>query len=149
MPRLSAILIAASLLASNALAGGSFEPVIVKSLNLKSATDYELVIQPTHSSAQSYKDPYFGSCSLFTVRGTYSLIQSTFLFPEFVTRKSHVAALERLTTALKTSSPINFGWIGTGFKSVDPKIPCLVRSRALYLSIDPNVTAILSFHDGI
>lgn len=151
MSRVSKILlvIAVPMLTSNALAGGSFQPVIVKSLTLDSATDYELVVQPSNPAASGYKDPYFGSCPLFTVRGAYSRIHSALRLPEFVTRESHVAALAKLSDALKTSSLINFGWIGTGFEPIDPKTPCVVRSRALHLRVAPDTTVVLSLHNAV
>ena len=116
---------------------------------MKSASDYELVVQPVSFNTEGYKDPYFGSCSLFTVRGTYSRIHSALLFPEFVTRESHIAALTKLSEALRANSPVNFGWVGAGFAPIDPKNPCLVESRALHLRTAPDGTAVLSLHNAV
>ncbi|MEZ0236859.1 MAG: hypothetical protein ACAH06_02235 [Methylophilaceae bacterium] len=143
------LFIAALLHVAGASAGGSFEPVIVKSLALKNATDYELVVQPISSNTGGYKDPFFGNCSLFTVRGTYSRVHSAFLFPDFVTRKSHAAALTKLSETLKANSPVNLGWVGIGFVPVDPKNPCLVESRALHLRVEPEGAAVLSLHNAV
>ena len=151
MARVSAYLlsIVALLQTGGAVAGGSFEPVMVRRLTLKSATDYELVVQPISPNTGGYRDPYFGNCLLFTVRGKYSKVHSALLFPEFVTRASHMAALTKLSEALKANSPVNFGWIGTGFVPIDPKNPCLVESRALYLRAAPEGAAVLSLHNGV
>jgi hypothetical protein len=137
------------LLAGSSWAGGSFSPVAVESLVFHSATEYELVVRPIETDLDALpRDPYFGKCPLFTVRGAYSIVHSTLRFPAFVTRESHTAALAKLSGALKTRTPVNFGWIGTGFVPIDPKKPCVVRSRALHLRVDSGTTSVLSLHNA-
>jgi hypothetical protein len=95
-----------------------------------------------------YVDPYMGRCSLFTVRGTYSWLHSS-QFPSHVTRESHLAALAYLSKAHAKAEVVNLGWMGTGFVPVQSATPCVVRSRALHLFTERDVTSVVSYHDAI
>ncbi len=48
-----------------------------------------------------------------------------------VTAEEHIAALEYLQSFERRGRPVNFGWIGEGFRALDPKRPCVVESRGL------------------
>jgi hypothetical protein len=131
------------------MAGGSYEPVQVKSIRITSGTDYELVVAPLkRPERDGYVDPYIGRCNLFTVRGTYSTLHSK-QFPSFVTREAHFAALAHLSEAHAKGRVVNLGWMGGGFVPVQPGTPCVVRSRALHLLTERGVTSVVSYHDAI
>ena len=141
---------AAVLLPQLACAGGAYEAVLVKSLRITNEVDYELVVAPIpREPSNGYKDPYMGTCSTFTVQGTYARLYSALRLPAHVTRQAHVAALSYLRKAFESGRPANLGWMGTGFVAVDPKIPCVVRSRALQLFIDRGETSVISRHNAV
>jgi hypothetical protein len=147
-PRLLGALILV-LICSSALAGGSYERVQVKSIRITNGTDYELVVAPlARSDPHGYVDPYMGRCTVFTVRGTYSRLQSI-QFPSHVTRDGHLAALAYLLEAHAKRQVVNLGWMGTGFVPVQSNMPCVVRSRALHLFTEREVTSVVSYHDAI
>jgi hypothetical protein len=144
-----AILILALTLSSASKAGGSFESVHVTSFVISNDVDYQLTVSPASSSkAGNLVDPYLGKCQTFTVHGTYSTVYSIFAFPSKVTRASHVSALAHLRQSFQSGTPVNLGWLGNGFVPLDPKNTCVVRSRALHLWHDREVTAVLSLHDA-
>lgn len=147
-PRLLGALVA-GLICASAMAGGSYEPVHVKSIRITNGTDYELVVAPVkHSGRDEYVDPYMGRCDFFTVRGTYSTVHSI-QFPSFVTREAHLAALAHLSEAHAKGRVVNLGWTGGGFVPVQSGTPCVVRSRALHLLTEREVTSVVSYHDAI
>lgn len=114
--------------ASPAHAGGDWYPVIVSSLHSED-TDYVLVVEPTTKTPLGFPS----ICKTFEVRGTYSWWHSWRGFPSWVNRQGHKKALVYLSHALKTGEVISFGFMGSGFEPIDPKDPCVVRSRALHL----------------
>jgi len=127
------------------MAGGSYEAVQIKSIQITNGTDYELVVTPLIPDRGGYLDPYMGHCTTFTVRGTFSARG----LPSFVTRDAHMAALAYLSQARESNRPVNLGWWGTGFVPVRPDTPCVVRSRALHLETEKDVTAVMSLHNAI
>ena len=130
-----------------AWAGGSFEPVWIESFISRNEIDYELVVSPASDpKSRRWVDPYLGRCTTFTVHGTYASVNN---FPSFVTRLGHLSALVYLRSSFQEGRTINFGWLGNGFMPVDPKQPCVVRSRALHLWQDRERTAVLSLHDAV
>lgn len=135
------------LLPSVATAGGSWERVVVESLAVLNSADYELVVIPQQRNI-GHKDAYMGSCSRFTVKGTYSWLHS-WRFPEPVNRENHKAALAYIQQALDEKKIILFGWMGTGFVAIDPENKCVVRSRALQLLTEEGVTAVISYHNAV
>lgn len=130
-----------------AMAGGSWERVMVESLTVLNDTDYELIVIPEQRSIE-HKDPYMGSCSRFTVKGGYSWLHA-WRFPEVVNRENHKAALAYMQQAQGEKRMILFGWMGTGFVAIDPANKCVVRSRALQLLSDDGVTAVISYHNAV
>jgi len=147
-PRLFGALIG-GLICTSAIAGGSYEPVHVKSIRITNGTDYELVVAPLkRPERDGYVDPYMGRCALFTVRGTYSRSHSI-QFPSFVTRDAHLAALAHLSEAHAKGRVVNLGWMGGGFVPVQSGAPCVVHSRALHLLTEREVTSVVSYHDAI
>jgi len=136
----------AAVVCTSAAAGGSYERVYINRLSVTNGVEYELVVTPLNLSGPAYVDPYMGRCATFTVHGTYS---RRVMFPSFVTRDRHRAALAYLQQAHAANQPVNLGWVGTGFVPIDPALPCIVRSRALYLHSDQDISAVLSYHDSI
>lgn len=133
-----------SLVSSVAMAGGSWESVTVRSLELVGETTYELVVIPKHQS----DDVFMKDCPAFKVIGTYAWLHS-WRFSNSVTRKNHKAALMQLKEAQKKGKTILFGWMGAGFVPVDPTYRCVVRSRALEWVEENGTRAIVSYHDPI
>ena len=125
-------------------AGGSFEPVMVQSLRIVNDTEYELVVVTDKS-----RDAYFAACETFTVLGTYSPFHSWLYFPSFVNVGRHKQALSRLQEAHKRGIPINFGAMGSGFEPIDPRKPCVVRSRALDVRGEPDSLAVISYYGAV
>ena len=147
-PRLFGVL-TGLLICSSAPAGGSYESVEVKSIRITNGTDYELIVAPlVRSDRDGYVDPYMGRCPVFTVHGTYSRLQAI-QFPSHVTRDSHLAALAYLSNAHSKRQVVKLGWMGTGFVPVQSNTPCVVRSRALHLFTEHEVTSVVSYHDAI
>jgi hypothetical protein len=139
----------AALLCSSATAGGSYEAVNITTFRVTSGTDYELVVEPLkRQDSGGYVDPYMGRCAVFTVRGTYSWVHSI-RFPSHVTREGHLAALAYLSEAHAKRQVVNLGWMGSGFVPVESGTPCVVRSRALHLFTEREVTSVVSYHDAI
>jgi hypothetical protein len=130
------------------MAGGSHEAVQIKSIRVTNGTDYELVVTPLIPDRGGYLDPYMGRCDVFTVRGTYSTLHSL-RFPSFVTREGYLAALAYLSDAHASGRVVNLGWMGGGFVPEESTSPCVVRSRALQLFTEQEVTSVLSYHDAI
>ena len=135
------------LLSTAAQAGGSWEEVVVRSVRLVSATDYELVV-----AREPNEDGYLGKCKVFTVLGTYAErpAESRWWdiwdrFPESVTLEGHLAALALLQTARSSGEHVNFGWMGSGFELIDAAHPCTVRSRALEIRREEGEIAVLSY----
>jgi len=135
-----------------AIAGGTWLPVYVQKITMLSDTDYILVVAPTPKH-QTSKDPFFGDCNHFEVHGTFSRLKGKTWFLTLLpserklneqNRKKHLAALEKLRQFEETKTSLNFGWVGTGFRVVDSANPCVVESRALILSEENGVTAVLS-----
>jgi hypothetical protein len=140
--------IAAAIIAipASSWAGGSFESVEVRSLFTEGGSSYELVVSPVNKEND---DPYLKGCGVFVVIGSYSRIHSWLHFPADVTLAGHQAALVRLREALDKRIPINFGWMGPGFEPIDPRHPCMVRSRALQIFSDHGTTAVLSYFGAV
>jgi hypothetical protein len=132
---------------SAASAGGSWEWVTIESFKIFNSTDYELVVVPTPEH-KGYKDPYMANCPRFIMKGTYSWLHS-WRFPDAVKRKKHKAALAYLQQALNANNAVLLGWMGTGFVPIDPGNKCVVRSRALQLLIEDEVTAVISYHNAV
>jgi len=132
---------------TSAIAGGSYEPVLVNRISISSGVEYQLVVTPLKVRGRDGAlDPYMGQCATFTVYGTYS--RGT-RFPSFVTRDGHLAALAYLKEAHAADRPVNLGWMGTGFVPVDSGAPCTFRSRALHLHTEHDSQAVISYHDAI
>jgi hypothetical protein len=147
----SQVLLALSLaLPHAAWAGGSFESVLIKNFVISNEVEYQLsVSQVAATNPKPPTDPYLGQCSILTVHGTYAALYSILKFPQDVTRAGHVSALAHLRASFQGGKAVNFGWLGNGFAPLDPKNPCVVRSRALYLRQEQGITAVLSLHDAV
>ena len=130
------------------VAGGSYEPVLIEKINIFDITEYNLVVKPIKiNKTGAYKDPYMGDCDRFIVIGTY---RQTFpSFPEFVTRNSHLEALEYLRKAQERKKIVKFGWMGSGFAQIDHKNPCIVKSRALNLYKFEGEIAVISYYEPV
>jgi hypothetical protein len=133
---------------SNAWAGGSSEKVFVESLTQSSETDFVLVVKVVQSNS-SYKDPYFGECVQFQVIGSYNRLYSWWTFPSDVTRQAHLDSLAALMKAKETNSPIELGWMGSGFKVSNTANSCVVESRALKIFEQNGSKSILSFFERV
>jgi len=136
-----------------AFAGGSWISVYVQKITMLSDTDYILVVEPV-SEQEASQDPFFGGCGYFEVQGTFSRRsgQPWFwtLYPSVrkqneQNRIKHLAALKKLQQLEETRTPLNFGWMGTGFNIIDEKNPCVVESRTLGLVEDGGIIAIMSY----
>lgn len=138
------LLLCLTLTAVPAMAGGSWERVLVNEI-ITNGVDYTLVVTPSDSANT---DPYLGRCRRFEVRGTYRWLKGT-LFHQAagLTRADHLRALEFLRDAHETKQLIDLGWIGVGFVAIDPAEPCVVRSRALQLLRDEGGAHVVSYHD--
>jgi hypothetical protein len=118
--------------------------VHVQKLDMLSDTDYVLVVLPVPDNS-----PYkaLGSCKRFEVHGTLERLESTHWFLWWVTggaptKKQHLAALAYLKKFEGSAKTVNFGFMGEGFKIIDLKNPCVVKSRGLLL-FEPN--SVVSF----
>ena len=108
-----------------------------------------LVVEPENAwPDEKSSDPYMGHCRVFKVQGTYS--RAFFRLPDFATRESHRDALQYLEEARVSKTKIKLGWVGGGFHVSDPKAPCQVESRALWLYWeDEKPKAVMSFYDPV
>lgn len=122
------LLMASALLVTPAVAGGSWEPVRVLKLSRTSQTAYTLIVEPGPNN-----DPYFKGCRRFEVHGTLSRLEGEWPIGRSggPSKKEHIAALGHLQSFERTGRPLNFGWMGEGFRIVDPKKPCIFMSRGL------------------
>jgi hypothetical protein len=136
----SAAVLASGLLVTSALAGGSWERVRVRELSRTTEIDYTLVVEPL-----SNNDPYFKACRRFEVHGTLSRLEGEWPIGRSggPSRKDHIAALKYLQSFERTSKSVSFGWIGSGFRIVNPKQPCTVESRGLQIT---NGAVVSFFH---
>lgn len=126
-----------------AVAGGSWERVLIDEIAIN-GVDYTLVVAP---SEKATRDPYFGRCRRFEVRGTYRWLQGTLFHQESgLSRADHIRALEFLRRAHETKQQVDLGWIGVGFVPVEAANPCIVRSRALQLFRDEQGSHVLSYY---
>lgn len=125
---LSVLLLASSLLVTPAIAGGSWEPVRVLKVLRANETAYTLVVEPGPNN-----DSYLKGCRRFEVHGTLSRLEGEWPFARSgaPTKEQHVAALRYLQSFERTGRPVNFGWMGEGFRIIDPKKPCVFKSRGL------------------
>jgi hypothetical protein len=132
-------------------AGGSSETVSIVSLSISGDTDYVLVVAPKPSSAvANYRDPYFGTCERFEVRGSFLRLKGAWPWNNSnLSRQAHLDALAYLNAALHSGRSVEFGWIGMGFVAIDAKNPCVVKSRALQVLEDAGKTIVVSFHDVV
>lgn len=128
LPLISAAIFAGALLGTSASAGGSWERVRVLKLSRTSATSYTMVVEPLPNS-----DPYLSRCRRFEVHGALRRLEGEWPVgrSSAPSRKQHTAALEYLQSFERSGQPVNFGWIGEGFRTLDPKRPCTVESRGL------------------
>lgn len=126
-------------------AGGSWVPVHINEIKLHSDTDYTLTITPLEDG-----DFYFRSCKRFVINGSFSRLNGASWFWKWSSkhssnRKKHLDALRELRLQEGKNSTLNFGWMGRGFKIIDPSNPCVVESRALKLIKDSNKPTIVSY----
>jgi hypothetical protein len=123
------LLLPIGLLVTPAIAGGSWEPVRVLKILRTNETAYTLVVEPDPNN-----DSYLGGCRRFEVHGTLSRLEGKklpFGRSGAPTKEQHVAALRYLQSFERTGRPVNFGWMGEGFRIIDPKKPCVFMSRGL------------------
>lgn len=127
LPLVSAVLLA-SALGGSASSGGSWERVRVLKLSRSNATSYTLIISPVANS-----DPYLSRCSRFEIHGTLRRLEGEWPIGRSgaPSRREHIAALDYLQSFERKAQLVNFGWIGEGFRMLDPKRPCVVESRGL------------------
>jgi len=125
---LSAIALTSGVLPTPAAAGGSWEPVRVLKLSRSGETAYTLIVEPSPNN-----DPYLKGCRRFEVRGALSRLEGEWPFgrPRGPSKKEHLAALKYLQSSEHTGKFVNFGSVGEGFRIIDPKQPCIFRSRGL------------------
>jgi len=122
-------------------AGGSYGLVKVESLKMLSSIDYILVVAPVKND-DAYKTPYMGECEKFEVHGTYGWLKGSWIshflpwMPEITFRENHLQALQKLKQYVGKDKPLQFGFMGSGFKILDEKNPCVVESKALELYED-------------
>lgn len=147
----SALFLALLLFPPPAFAGGDGQFVRVQKLTMQSDTDYVLVVLPEPDKS-GYKDFYMGDCKRFEVHGTLQSLNGTHWFIWWntggaPTKEQHLAALAYLKKFEGSPKTILFGWMGSGFKVIDPNNPCIVESRGLRLFDDPE--GVLSFFNAI
>lgn len=125
---ISAALLTGALLGPSASAGGSWERVRVRKLTRTSATSYTLIVTPLPNS-----DPYLTRCSRFEIHGTLRRLKGEWPVgrSSAPSKMEHIAALAYLQSFERRGQPVNFGWIGEGFRILDAKRPCVVESRGL------------------
>jgi hypothetical protein len=124
------VLLASATLATPASAGGSWEPVRVRKLSRTSDTSYVLVVAPLPND-----DPYFKGCRLFEVHGSLRRLDGEWpiVRSNAPSKKDHTAALTYLQSFERTGKAVNFGWVGSGFGIINPRLPCIVESRGLQI----------------
>ena len=124
-------------------AGGTWESVIVESLDVKASDDF-IVVLGLRENPPGWR-PWPGSCLRVEIRGTYGPLYSWLHFSSHVTQTSHRAALRRLQKALESREPVNFGVIGDGLHPVGVEHPCSFESRALRYYKSSDDEAVLSY----
>ncbi|WP_091507196.1 hypothetical protein [Microbulbifer yueqingensis] len=103
---------------------------------------YLLVVEPLARREGLARDRFIGSCPVFTVIGTYDgkgLLEKGYL----PTEQDHLTAIGYLKD---TPRELRLGWMGSGFKPLNPDYPCVVASRALQLLGDGDHTRVISWY---
>lgn len=151
-----AFLILASLSVANCIAGGADGRVRVENIAFSTDVDYIAVVGPISLDQARGVLPYGQPCSRIVVIGTFGpLIGSSSFISRFspfpdpppppeVSRTAYIEALVFLRKAASSHATIGLGRMGTGFEPLDPKQPCIVRSRALVLDLRNN--AVISYY---
>jgi hypothetical protein len=133
--RFLSLFLALILFSSAAFAGGSSTKVYVQKLTMLTDTDYILVVMPV-----TVRDgDYWGGCKQFEVHGTLRRLKSMGRSSGTPTKKEHLAALALLRKFEGSAKSMRFGYIGVGFKVINPKNPCIVNSRGLRRQVDGTV----------
>ncbi len=127
LPLISAALLAGVFLGTPASAGGDWESVRVLKLSRANAISFTLIVAPIPTGT------YLSRCSRFEIHGTLRRLEGEWPIgrSNAPSKKEHIAALEYLQSFERRGRPVNFGWIGEGFRALDPKRPCVVESRGL------------------
>ena len=111
---------------STANAGGSHEKVKIIQFSTYGDGNFLLVVSPQKRNGSNYRDPYMGKCRIFSILGRYEdkgIFESGYI----PSREKHNDALEYLSDR----EFVELGWMGQGFRILNPNDPCLVNSRAL------------------
>ena len=138
------ILMTFVLISNNCFAGGSHAEVELLQF---SAHDnrYILVVRPRVDEI----DPYMKGCEIFTVAGSFkpkNFFERLGEYGRLPNEEAHLEALQFLKTK---PTKFNLGWIGTGFKRLNPDEACVVESRALELYENKdNSKTVLSNYNG-
>jgi hypothetical protein len=127
---ISTVFFASGLPVTSAFAGGSWERVRVLRLSRNTEVNYTLVVEPLPND-----DMYFKGCRRFEVHGTLSRLEGEWPIGRSSrpSKKEHIAALRHLQSFEQMGKSVNFGWVGRGFRIIDPKQACIVESRGLQI----------------
>jgi len=126
------------------IAGGSFENVELLQFTTYGENRYLLVVKPMADGKSNYKDPYMGNCKIFSVVGGYREL-GIFEGGNIPSINEYLKAIEYLRTNPK---PLRLGWMGGGFKVLNPNNPCVVTSRSLKIIEEQGVKAVVSWFNG-
>ena len=110
------------LLQSFALAGGSYYPAKIESIETE-GTKFELVAVFEDSFGYDTDQ-----CKSITVNGRYDS-QKWWSYTNLINEKIHLQSLEKLKKAQKENNIVNLGFIGGGFKKIGD---CKYQSKGLF-----------------
>lgn len=138
------IFLAFLFISKSCLAGGSHAEV--KLLQFSTYENrYVLLVSPKEGET----DPYMKGCEIFTVIGSYkpkSFFERLGEYGRLPNEKNHLEAIQFLKTK---PNKFHLGWMGGGFKRLNPDEACVVESRALELSGNwGNFKTVISNYDG-
>lgn len=107
---------------------------------------YKLILHPLAS--KTIKSSDIRSCKQLEILGRYSGWHSWLSYPENVTEKGHIDALNHIKNAKAKNARIRLGAAGSGFAPLSPDNKCIVTSRALSLTESSNgFISIVSYSD--
>ena len=120
-------------------AGGDSWGFYVVSLTSDLKDEYILKLKPAKAGTE-----FPMSCETLQVSGEY---ESMFwLFKSGPSKAQHEAALKLLSEALKSKSPVHFGWMGSGIKTDSSTGACTAVSRALAVEDAIGGAAVFSYY---
>jgi hypothetical protein len=120
-------------------AGGDSWAFYVVSLDSDLKDEYVLRLKPAKAGTE-----FPMTCETLQVRGEFESL--FWLFKSGPSKAQHEAALKLLSDALKSKSPVHFGWMGSGIKTDSSSGACAAVSRALAVEDAIGGAAVFSYY---